>query len=237
MTLEGVEALCFDVFGTVVDWRSSVTRQAEALLAPHGVSLDWDAFARAWRVRYQPAMEAVRSGRRPFVKLDQLHRENLEAVLAEFGIEGLLEPALAELNLAWHRLDPWPDVGPGLARLKRHHILAPLSNGNVRLLVDLARHAGLPWDVILGAEVAQAYKPAPEAYLRAAEFLDLPPAACMMVAAHNDDLAAARVLGFRTAFVPRPLEHGPGSRRDLEPTADWDLIVPDFGELAARLGC
>ena len=237
MTLEGVEALCFDVFGTVVDWRSSVARQAEALLAPHGMSRDGDAFARAWRARYQPAMEAVRAGRRPFVKLDQLHRENLEAVLAELGIEGLPKATVTQLNLAWHRLDPWPDVGPGLARLKRHHILAPLSNGNVRLLVDLARHAGLPWDVILGAEVAQAYKPAPEAYLRAAELLDLPPTACMMVAAHNDDLAAARVLGFPTAFVPRPLEHGPGSRRDLEPTANWDLIVPDFGELAARLGC
>ncbi len=237
MTLEGVEALCFDVFGTVVDWRSSVARQAEALLAPHGVSFDWDAFARAWRARYRPAMEAVRSGRRPFVKLDQLHRENLEAVLAELGIEGLPKATVTQLNLAWHRLDPWPDVGPGLARLKRRYILAPLSNGNVRLLVDLARHAGLPWDVILGAEVARAYKPAPEAYLRAAELLDLPPAACMMVAAHNDDLAAARALGFRTAFVPRPLEHGPGSGRDLEPTADWDLVVPDFGELAARLGC
>jgi 2-haloacid dehalogenase len=237
MTLRGIEALCFDVFGTVVDWRSSVAREAEALLAPHGVSLDWDAFARAWRARYQPAMEAVRAGRRPFVKLDQLHRENLETVLAELGIEGLPAATITELNLAWHRLDPWPDVGQGLARLKSRYILAPLSNGNVRLLVDLARHAGLPWDVILGAEVARAYKPAPEAYLRAAELLDLAPTACVMVAAHNDDLAAARALGFRTVFMPRPLEHGPGSTKDLEPTADWDLVVPGFGELAECLGC
>ncbi len=234
---EGIEALCFDVFGTVVDWRSGVARQAEALLAPHGASCDWDALARAWRARYEPAMEAVRAGRRPFVKLDVLHRENLEAVLAELGIEGLPEAAVADLNLAWHRLDPWPDVGPALARLKRRYILAPLSNGNVRLMVDLARHAGLPWDAILGAEVARAYKPAPEAYRRAAELLDLPPAACLMVAAHDGDLAAAAAQGFRTAYVPRPLEHGPGSAGDLEPAAERDLVVADLGELAARLGC
>jgi 2-haloacid dehalogenase len=237
MTLGSIEALCFDVFGTVVDWRSGVARGAEALLAPSGVSLDWHAFADAWRARYQPAMEAVRSGRRPFVKLDVLHRENLEAVLTEFEIEDLPEATVAELNLAWHRLDPWPDVVEGLVRLKRRHILAPVSNGNLRLMVDLARHGGLPWDAILGAEVARAYKPAPEAYQRAAELLDLPPAACLMVAAHNDDLAAARDQGLRTAFVPRPLEHGPGQSQDLEPTGEWDLVGHDFGELAGRLGC
>jgi 2-haloacid dehalogenase len=232
-----IEALCFDVFGTVVDWRSGVARHAEAVLGPRGVSLDWPAFADAWRARYQPAMEEVRAGRRGFVKLDVLHRENLEAVLAEHGITDLPEATVAELNLAWHRLDPWPDVVEGLTRLKRRHILAPVSNGNLRLMVDLARHGGLPWDAILGAEVARAYKPAPEAYLRSAGLLDLPPAACVMVAAHNDDLAAARAQGFRTAFVPRPLEHGPGQTRDLEPEADWDFVARDFGELAARLGC
>lgn len=237
MKAEGIEALCFDVFGTVVDWRSGVARQAEAILAPRGLSRDGGAFADAWRARYQPAMEEVRAGRRPFVKLDVLHRENLEAVLAELGIRDLPEAEKAALNLAWHRLDPWPDVAPGLARLKRRYILAPVSNGNLRLMVDLARHGGLPWDAILGAEVARAYKPAPEAYLRAAELLDLPPSACAMVAAHNDDLAAARDQGFRTVFVPRPFEHGPGQTTDLEPTADWDLVARDFDGLATRLGC
>lgn len=237
MGSRGIEALCFDVFGTVVDWRSSVARQAEVLLAPRGHGPDWHAFADAWRGRYQPAMEAVRSGRRPFAKLDVLHRENLDAVLADFGIAGLPATAVEELNLAWHRLDPWPDVVEGLARLKPRHILAPVSNGNVRLMVDLARHAGLPWDAILGAEVARAYKPSPEAYLCAAELLDLPPGACMMVAAHNDDLAAAQAQGLRTAFVPRPLEHGPGQTVDLEPTGEWDLVAHDFGELATRLDC
>lgn len=237
MTLEGVEALCFDVFGTVVDWRSGVARHAEELLARHGLSQDGAALADAWRGRYQPSMEAVRAGGRPFVKLDLLHRENLEAVLAELGIDDLPEAAVAELNLAWHRLDPWPDVVPGLTRLKRRYILTPLSNGNIRLMIDLARHGGLPWDAILGAEVARAYKPAPEAYRRTAELLDLPPDACLMVAAHNDDLAAARAQGFRAAFVPRPREHGPGQTEDLEPAEDWDVVAPDFVELAARLGC
>lgn len=237
MRFESVQALCFDVFGTVVDWRTGVARQAEAILAPRGPSRDWGAFADAWRACYQPAMEEVRAGRRPFVKLDVLHRENLEAVLAESGITNLLEAEKAELNLAWHRLDPWPDVATGLARLKRRYILTPVSNGNLRLLVDLARHGGLPWDAILGAEVARAYKPAPEAYLRAAELLDLPPSACAMVAAHNGDLAAARDQGFRTVFVPRPLEHGPGQTSDLAPEADWDLVARDVEELATRLGC
>ena len=237
MTLHGVEALCFDVFGTVVDWRSGVAREAEAALAPRGASLDWHAFADTWRARYQPAMEEVRTGRRPFVRLDVLHRENLEATLADFGVTGLPEAVLADLNLAWHRLDPWPDVVEGLARLRQRHILAPLSNGNVRLMVDLARRGGLPWDAILGAEVARAYKPSPEAYLRSAELLDLPPSACVMVAAHNGDLAAARAVGFRTAFVPRPLEHGPGQTSDLEPAEAWDVVARDFGELAERLGC
>ena len=232
-----IEALCFDVFGTVVDWRSGVAREAEVLLAPRGVSLDWPAFAGAWRARYQPAMEEVRAGRRGFVKLDVLHRENLEVVLAEHGLTDLSEATVAELNLAWRRLDPWPDVVDGLTRLKGCHILAPVSNGNLRLMVDLARRGGLPWDAILGAEVARAYKPAPEACLRSAALLDLPPAACVMVAAHNDDLAAAQEQGLQTAFVIRPREHGPGQTRDLEPEADWDFVARDFGELATRLGC
>jgi 2-haloacid dehalogenase len=232
-----LQALCFDIFGTVVDWRSGVARELEAFFAPRGVRHDWDAMARAWRRRYQPAMEEVRTGRRPFVKLDVLHRENLTGLLAEFEIEGLGEGDLDELNLAWHRLDPWPDALEGLARLKTRYILAPLSNGNVRLMVDMARRAGLPWDAILGAELARAYKPTPEAYLNSIAFLDLPPQETMMVAAHNFDLEAARGVGMQTAFVPRPNEYGPDQTKDLEPTSDWDVVASDFREVAMKLGC
>ena len=196
-------ALCFDVFGTVVDWRSGVAREAERLLSPLGLKLDWARFADAWRARYQPAMEEVRTGRRPFVTLDRLHRENLDGVLALFGADAAPLDVRTELTLAWHRLDPWPDVLEGLARLRRRYILAPLSNGNVRLIVDMARRAGLPWDVVLGAEIAGAYKPAPHAYLRAAALLGEPAGRCVMVAAHNSDLAAARGQGFRHG-VRRP---------------------------------
>ena len=205
-----VQALVFDVFGTVVDWRSGVARESATFLARYAPQADPAAFADAWRQRYQPAMEEIRSGRRRFVRLDVLHRENLDAVLPEFGINrgGIPPSELDALNLAWHRLDPWPDSVPGLTRLKRGFILAPLSNGNIRLMLDLAKRAGLPWDAILGAEVAQAYKPTPEAYLRAAETLMLEPEQVCLVAAHNSDLAAARRCGLRTAFIPRPREHG-----------------------------
>ncbi|HLT01384.1 MAG TPA: HAD-IA family hydrolase, partial [Geminicoccaceae bacterium] len=158
MSVQNVRALCFDVFGTVVDWRESIAREAQQLLGARGVALDWHAFADAWRARYQPAMEEVRSGRRPWVRLDDLHRENLLALLDEFAIEGLSEAEIDHLNRAWHRLDPWPDAVEGLGRLKRKYILATLSNGNVALMVNMAKRAGLPWDVILGAEVARAYK-------------------------------------------------------------------------------
>ena len=231
-------ALCFDVFGTVVDWRSGVAREAERLLSPLGLALDWTGFADAWRARYQPAMQEVRSGRRPFVTLDRLHRENLDGVLAGIGAADVTDELRTELTLAWHRLDPWPDVLDGLLRLRRRYILAPLSNGNVRLIVDMARRAGLPWDVVLGAEIAGAYKPTPRAYLRAAEILDVPTERCVMVAAHNSDLAAARGQGFRTAFIARPAEHGPGQTTDLAAESAWDYIVHnDFGALASALGC
>ncbi len=234
-----VQALLFDVFGTVVDWRSGIAREAAPFLARHGVGMDPGAFADAWRRRYQPAMQAVRRGERPFTRLDTLHRENLEAVLRDAGADPSRIPdeELDALNRAWHRLDPWPDAVAGLARVKRRFIIAPLSNGNVALLLNMARRAGLPWDAILGAEVAGAYKPMPEAYLRTADILALPPDACMMVAAHNDDLAAARGCGLRTAFVPRPAEHGPGQKEDLAPAQDWDAVAPDFEALADRLGC
>ncbi len=233
-----IRALVFDVFGTVVDWRSGIVREAVPFLQRHAPGTDAAAFADAWRARYAPSMEVVRSGGRPFVRLDVLHRENLLAVLPQFGIDPARVPAdeIDTLNLAWHRLDPWPDAVAGLARLRRRFIVAPLSNGNIRLMLDMAKRAGLPWDAILGAEVAQAYKPAHEAYLRTAEVLGLSPGEVCMVAAHNGDLVAARQCGLRTAFVVRPTEHGPAQTTDLAPEQDWDWQAPDVEDLARQLG-
>lgn len=232
-----VKALLFDVFGTVVDWRSSIDREMAAYFTGRQIERDWGAFADAWRRRYQPAMEEVRNGNRPFIKLDELHRENLIDTLGEFGLKDLSDEAIDHLNRAWHRLDPWPDTVEGLQRLKQHYILGSLSNGNVALIVNMAKNAGLPWDVILGAEVARAYKPQPEAYLRAAELLSLDPDACMMVAAHNSDLLAARGCGLKTAFVLRPMEHGAGQNSDLAPLENFDLTARNFTDLADQLGC
>ena len=233
-----VRALTFDVFGTVVDWRRSVAREAAALLGPKGFDLDWNGFALAWRARYQPAMERVRSGGRGFVKLDVLHRENLLEVLDEFGVAGLSEAETDDLNRAWHRLDPWPDVLPGMARLRAKYPLAALSNGNVALIVNMARRAGIRWDAILGAEVARAYKPMAQAYRSAADMLGLAPAEVALVAAHNDDLKAAAAAGLRTVFVPRRTEMADaGQTKDLEPWAGADLAAEDFEDLADRLGC
>jgi 2-haloacid dehalogenase len=231
-----IRALVFDVFGTVVDWRGSIIRDGEALGARKGLKVDWPAFADAWRAEYQPAMAAVRKGERPFVKLDVLHRENLERIIPRFGLGGLDEAERDTLNRAWHRLDPWPDVVAGLTRLKRKHIIATLSNGNVALMVNMAKRAGLPWDAILGAEVARAYKPQPEAYLSAADMLGLKPEQCLMTAAHNGDLVAAAKCGLRTAFVRRPQEHGPGQKTDQKAEHAFDFDVRDFNELADRLG-
>ena len=239
MALDGVRALVFDVLGTVVDWRSGIAREAAPFLARHGkAKVAPGAFADAWRKRYQPAMEQVRSGRRTFTRLDVLHRENLEAILKDFGIDLATVPAaeLDQLNLAWHRLDPWPDVVAGLARLKAGHIIAPLSNGNIILMIDIAKRAGLGWDAILGAEVVRAYKPMPEAYVRTVEILAMRPAEVCLVAAHNGDLAAARKCGLTTAFVPRPTEHGPGQTTDLRAEQDWDVVAGNFGDLATALG-
>jgi 2-haloacid dehalogenase len=179
-------------------------------------------------------MEEVRSGRRPFVPLDVLHLESLKSTLREFDLspDEFAETELKELNRCWHRLDPWPDAVAGLAAMKSKLIIAPLSNGNLALLLNMAKRAGIPWDAILGAEVVRAYKPMPEAYLRTASLLDLPPQDVIMVAAHNDDLAAARRCGLRTAFVPRPSEHGAGQTTDLDPAQDWDFVAPDFVTLA-----
>ena len=238
--MQQVKALVFDVFGTVVDWREGIARDAAPFLARHGAAgADPRAFADAWRARYQPAMEECRAGRRPFTRLDVLHRENLELVLRDHGLDParIGEAELDALNRAWHRLDPWPEAVAGLTRLRRRYVIAPLSNGNVALLLNMAKRAAIPWDAILGAEVAQAYKPQPEAYLRTADILGLAPREVCLVAAHNGDLAAARRCGLATAFVTRPLEHGPGQTTDLEPSEPWDVVARDFQDLAAKLGC
>jgi len=237
MAIMNVKALTFDVFGTVVDWRSSLIRQGEALGKAKGFSVDWAKFADSWRGLYQPAMDEVRSGHRPWTKLDDLHRESLDKLLVQFGIKGLSEAEIDHLNRAWHRLDPWPDAVPGLTRLKKKFVLATLSNGNVALIVNMAKYGGLPWDAVLGAEVARYYKPQPETYLTTAALLGLAPGECMMVAAHNGDLGHASALGLRTAFVPRPAEHGPNLNKDVAPTRQWDVIARDFQDLAERLGC
>jgi 2-haloacid dehalogenase len=232
-----IRACLFDVFGTVVDWRSSVSRDLAAFAASRGLPpLDWLEFTVEWRKLYQPSMEEVRSGRRPFTVLDALHRESLVVLLARYRLTGLPEPDIDHMNRAWHRLDPWPDVLEGLARLKRRRIIAPCSNGNIALMVNLARRAGLPWDCILGAETARAYKPMPEAYLASCRQLGLPPSQVMMVAAHNGDLKAAKAQGLATGFVPRPLEHGPGQTTDLAADpACVDVPARDFVDLAAKL--
>jgi 2-haloacid dehalogenase len=228
-------ALFFDVFGTLVDYRSGIAREAELTLKPLGIDLDWLAFADAWRDEYQPAMEDVRAGRAAFSKLDLLHRQNLDRILPRFGIAGLAEDAARKLNLAWHRLDAWPDVPRGLARLKARFMLAPVSNGNISLMVDLARRNNFPWDAILGAETAGDYKPKPRVYLSACDAFDLPPGDCMMVAAHTNDLLAAAKCGLRTVHVARPDERGAG-RGEAHPLAPVDVAASSLEDLAAKLG-
>jgi 2-haloacid dehalogenase len=237
MALDRVKALVFDVFGTVVDWRGSIAREAEAFARRNGLKLDGERFALDWRALYQPAMDKVRKGQLGFVKLDLLHRMNLDELLARHGIAGLPEAEIAHLNEAWHRLDPWPDAVPGLTRLRDRYILGTMSNGNVRLMVDMAKHAGLPWDVILGAEVARAYKPDPTTYLTGVEYLSMQPAEVMLVAAHNGDLLAARKCGLATGFVGRPYEYGAAQTRDTKAEHDFDIVADSFVDLADKLGC
>jgi 2-haloacid dehalogenase len=233
----GIKALVFDVFGTVVDWRSGVAREVAGFIASRKLTVDPLDFADAWRREYVPAMAEVRAGNRGFVRLDVLHRENLVKVLQGLGVnpESIPAATLDELNLAWHKLDPWPDAVPGLARLKEKFIIAPLSNGNIRLMLDIAKRAGIPWDAILGAEVVRMYKPAPSVYLDTAELLAIEPAELCMVAAHNDDLKAAKACGLRTAFVSRPREHGDGQTKDLVAEDQWDFAAGSFVELADQM--
>jgi 2-haloacid dehalogenase len=233
-SLPPVNALFFDVFGTLVDFGTSVAREAEAILGRQGHRLDWPAFADAWRAEYQPAMEEIRSGRQPYRKLDVLHRLNLDRILPRFGVQQLDDATLQQLNLAWHKLDAWPDSAPGLIRLKSKYRIAPASNGNVSLMVDLARRNNFPWDAILGADIARDFKPKPQVYLSACDAFDLAPHQCMMVAAHSSDLAAAAALGLRTAHVARPDEHGQG-RGESEPSVPVDVAVNSLEELADKL--
>ena len=230
-----VKALLFDVFGTLMDWRTSVAREAERILGNLGYSLDWTAFADAWRNEYQPGMEEIRSGKLPFAKLDVLHRRNLQRILPRFGLENLSEEILADLNLAWHRLDAWPDVTAAMKRLRKKFLLATCSNGNIALMADLARCNDIHWDAVLGSDIAGDYKPKPRVYLASCDALNLAPNECMMVAAHSRDLAAAAQCGLRTAHTARVNEYGPNTG-EPGPTVPVDVAGKDLADLAGKLG-
>lgn len=233
-----VKALLFDVFGTVVDWRSSLIDNFTKWGKAKGIDGDWTGLVDAWRGAYMPSMDEVRKHPdRGFVILDDLQRKSVEPLAARLGITGLTSADFDYLTRGWHRLEPWPDSVRGLTRLKTNFIISPLSNGNVALLVNMAKHAGLPWDLVLSAEVFKHYKPDPETYLGAAKILSLRPEQVMLVAAHNNDLAAAKAVGLKTAFVPRPTEYGPLQNRDFGPEGEWDFVVKDLNDLADKLGC
>jgi len=238
--VQGVTFLGFDVFGTVVDWRSSVARDLRPFLQRHGLGrLDPAHVADEWREMYQPSMEVIRKGEREWTRLSVLHRENLEAVLRRHELDPrrLADDELADLTRVWERLDPWPDSVLGLTRLKRRFAIGTLSNGNVSLMMWLAKYGGLPWDVIAGAEPTRSYKPQPETYLGSAELLGLAPEQCALVAAHNDDLKSAQACGFKTAFISRVTEHGAGQTKDLGAEGAWDVVAADLVDLAEGLGC
>lgn len=229
-------ALAFDVFGTVVDWRSSIIGELEMFGERHELAEDWPTFADDWRAGYPAAMDRVRTGDLPWLKIDALHRLILDELLDRVGIGSMPDSDVAELNLAWHRLDPWPDTVAGLTLLKRAFVITTLSNGNVSLLTNMAKRAGLPWDCVISAELFRHYKPDAEAYLGCADLLDLAPAELMLVAAHPSDLRAARDAGLMTAFVARPLERGPGRRLPRVEGGEFDVTATDFIDLARQLG-
>jgi len=233
-----LKALIFDVFGTVVDWRGSIIKEGDAWGEAKGIAIDWARFANRWRSGYMPAMDRVRKGDLPWTNLDGLHRMLLDDLLKEFRIEGLSEEEKDHWNRVWHRLRPWPDSVAGLARLKRKYTIAPCSNGNVALLNNMAKFSGLPWDLILGAELARHYKPDREAYLTSVSLLGLKPEEVMMCAAHSADLKAARALGLRTGFIHRPHEYGEGGVRQADSArpGDFDMVSEDMADLAAKLG-
>lgn len=232
--MSAVRALAFDVFGTVVDWRSSIIREGELLGATKGLKVDWTAFADAWRAGYRPAMDRTAKGQ--WRNIDELHREILDGLLQRFNVTGLSEAQIDHLNRVWHRLMPWPDSVPGLNRLRSRYVLATLSNGNISLLVDMAKHAGLPWDCVLSGELIHKYKPDPDVYRMAARLLGVETGELMMVAAHPPDLRAASRAGLRTAYVSRPLEHGPSRATPPESGDTFDVLASDFIDLAAKLG-
>ncbi len=236
MNMPAPKALVFDTFGTVVDWRGSLIADLTAFGASRGITADWTGLIDAWRGAYVPSMDRVRRGELPWTRLDDLHRATLNRLVAEFGITGLAEADLDHINRGWHRLRPWPDSVSGLTRLARRFTIGPLSNGNVSLLLNMARSAGLPWHMIFGSDLFGHYKPDPETYLGVARLLDLAPGEVMMCAAHNNDLAAARACGLQTAFFPRPTEYGPHQVRDFAAEAAWDVIAADIEDLATRLG-
>ena len=236
--VSGVKALIFDVFGTVVDWRTSLIADFTAWGEKRGIKADWTALVDGWRAVYAASMDEVRKHpERGYVILDVLHRRSLEMLVKQLSISGLNENDLHHLTMGWHRLHAWPDSVAGLTRLKRKYIIGPLSNGNVALLTEMAKFAGLPWDLILSAELFEHYKPDPETYLGAARLLCLPPEQVMMVAAHNHDLKGAQKHGLKTAFVARPTEYGPLQKHDFEANGDWDIVAKDFNEIAQRMGC
>jgi 2-haloacid dehalogenase len=234
--LSSVKALTFDVFGTVVDWRSSIIKELTALGESKQISADWAAFADKWRGGYAPSMDQVRKGELPWMSIDELHRIVLERLLDEFQIKDISESEIVHLNKAWHRLAPWPDSVEGLSRLKEKYVIATLSNGNISLLVNMAKHSGFPWDVVLSSELAKHYKTDKEVYLTAASLLDLKPEEIMMCAAHQDDLLAARALGLKTAYISRPLEFGPKRKNDATDDMPFDIIASDIADLAQQLG-
>jgi 2-haloacid dehalogenase len=231
-----VRAVLFDVFGTLVDWRGSLIAEFAAFGKKTGRNADWAGLVDAWRGAYQPSMQLVRRGERPFVDLDGLQRESLGQLLEIFKIKDLDAAERAWMVSRWHHLRPWPDSAAGLARLRERVITGTLSNGHVALLVSLAKTGGMGFDVIFGADIFRHYKPDPETYLGACALLDLPPGEVMLAAAHNSDLAAARALGLKTGFIPRPDEYGPGQNRDLRAEADWDVIAENVGALAEKIG-
>ena len=232
-----IKVLAFDVFGTVVDWHSSIAREAGQIAAAHGIQGDWGKFAQAWRAGYAPAMDRVRKGELPWLNIDALHRLILDSIVDGFGLGGLSEGEREHLNRAWHRLDPWPDSVSGLARLRTKYVCSTLSNGNLSLLVNMARHAGLQWDCVLSADLTGAFKPQPECYQAGARFLDLEPSQVLMVAAHKADLLSAQKAGLQAAFVPRPMEAGPNRKVDLTPDPAFQYVAKDFHDLADQLGC
>jgi 2-haloacid dehalogenase len=229
-------AIVFDTFGSVVDWRTSLITELTAFGKQRGVEADWAALVDAWRAAYHPSMDRVRKGEQPWTILDNLHRASLDRLVAEFGIKGLTEADLVHINLGWHRLKPWPDSVAGLTRLKSRFIIGPLSNGNVALLLNMAKNAGIPWDMIFGSDLFRHFKPDPETYLGVAKLLCLEPNQVMLAAAHNNDLGKARECGLMTAFWPRPTEYGPHQKRDYEATEQWDYVAKNIEDLATQLG-